>query len=147
MNFPIWELHWAGGGLLIALIAVFHVYIAHFAVGGGLFLVLTEHLGYSRNSQPILDYTKRHTKFFLLVTMVLGGITGVGIWFIISLVAPAATITLIHTFVFAWPSNGSFSWARSWPCSSTSTLSEKWAAATTWPSAGSISSSDGCRCS
>ena len=102
MNFPIWELHWAGGGLLIALIAVFHVYIAHFAVGGGLFLVLTEHLGYRRNSQPILDYTKRHTKFFLLVTMVLGGITGVGIWFIISLVAPAATITLIHTFVFAW---------------------------------------------
>jgi len=102
MNFPIWELHWAGGGLLIALIAVFHVYIAHFAVGGGLFLVLTEHLGYHRQSPAILDYTKRHTKFFLLVTMVLGGITGVGIWFIISLVAPAATSQLIHTFVFAW---------------------------------------------
>ena len=102
MNFPIWELQWAGGGLLIALIAVFHVYIAHFAVGGGLFLVLTEHLGYRRNSPAILDYTKRHTKFFLLVTMVLGGITGVGIWFIISLVAPAATSQLIHIFVFAW---------------------------------------------
>ena len=102
MNFPIWELQWAGGGLLIALIAVFHVYIAHFAVGGGLFLVLTEHLAYRRESQEILGYAKRHTKFFLLVTMVLGGITGVGIWFIISLVAPAATTTLIHTFVFAW---------------------------------------------
>lgn len=102
MNFPIWELHWAGGGLLIALIAVFHVYIAHFAVGGGLFLVLTEFLAYRKNSPAILDYAKRHTKFFLLVTMVLGGITGVGIWFIISLVAPAATTSLIHTFVFAW---------------------------------------------
>jgi mono/diheme cytochrome c family protein len=102
MNFPIWDLQWAGGGLLIALIAVFHVYIAHFAVGGGLFLVLTEHLAYRRNSPEILDYAKRHTRFFLLVTMVLGGITGVGIWFIISLVAPAATTTLIHTFVFAW---------------------------------------------
>jgi hypothetical protein len=102
MNFPIWELHWAGGGLLIALIAVFHVYVAHFAIGGGLFLVLTEHLAYRRNSQPILDYTKRHTKFFLIVTMVLGGISGVGIWFIISLVSPAATTQLIHTFVFAW---------------------------------------------
>ena len=102
MNFPIWELQWAGGGLLIALIAVFHVYIAHFAVGGGLFLVLTEHLAYRRNSPEILDYTKRHTKFFLLVTMVLGGITGVGIWFIISLVSPAATTSLIHTFVFGW---------------------------------------------
>ena len=102
MNFPVWELQWAGGGLLIALIAIFHVYIAHFAVGGGLFLVLTEHLAYRRNSPEILDYTKRHTKFFLLVTMVLGGITGVGIWFIISLVSPAATTSLIHTFVFGW---------------------------------------------
>jgi mono/diheme cytochrome c family protein len=102
MNFPVWELQWAGGGLLIALIAVFHVYIAHFAVGGGLFLVLTEHLAYRRNSPEILGYAKRHTKFFLLVTMVLGGITGVGIWFIISLVAPAATTSLIHTFVFGW---------------------------------------------
>ena len=102
MNFPVWDLQWAGGGLLIAMIAVFHVYIAHFAVGGGLFLVLTEHLAYRRNSPEILGYTKRHTKFFLLVTMVLGGITGVGIWFIISLVSPAATTSLIHTFVFGW---------------------------------------------
>jgi mono/diheme cytochrome c family protein len=102
MNFPVWELHWAGGGLLIALIAVFHVYVAHFAIGGGLFLVLTEHLAYRRNAPDILAYVKRHTRFFLLVTMVLGGITGVGIWFIISLVAPAATTSLIHTFVFGW---------------------------------------------
>ena len=35
MNYPVWELGAAGGGLLIALIAVIHVYIAHFAVGGG----------------------------------------------------------------------------------------------------------------
>ncbi|WP_083517892.1 cytochrome ubiquinol oxidase subunit I [Desulfomicrobium orale] len=102
MNFPVWELHWAGGGLLIAAMAVFHVYIAHFAVGGGLFLVLTERMGYRRNSPGILEYTRRHTKFFLLVTMVLGGITGVGIWFTISLLSPAATAQLIHTFVFAW---------------------------------------------
>lgn len=102
MNFPVWDLQWAGGGFLIATIAVFHVYIAHFAVGGGLFLVLTEMMGYRKNSPGILEYTRRHTKFFLLVTMVLGGITGVGIWFTISLIAPAATSQLIHTFVFAW---------------------------------------------
>jgi len=102
MNYPIWDLQWAGGGLLIALIAVFHVYIAHFAVGGGLFLVVTEHMAYRRNSPETLEYVHRHTKFFLLVTMVLGGITGIGIWFIISLVAPAGTSQLIHTFVWAW---------------------------------------------
>ncbi|PTN35348.1 cytochrome ubiquinol oxidase subunit I [Desulfonatronum sp. SC1] len=102
MSYPVWELYWAGGGLLIAVIAIIHVFIAHFAIGGGLFLVLTERKGLRENNQGILDYTRRHAKFFLIVTMVFGALTGVGIWFTISLVAPAATSQLIHTFVFAW---------------------------------------------
>ncbi len=102
MNYPVWQLDFSGGGLLIALIAILHVYISHFAVGGGLFLVLTEMKGYREGSQPILDYTRKHTKFFLLLTLVLGAITGVGIWFTIALIAPAATSILIHNFVFGW---------------------------------------------
>ena len=38
MNYPIWELPTIGGGSLIAIIAILHVFIAHLAVGGGLFL-------------------------------------------------------------------------------------------------------------
>ncbi|HKK91436.1 MAG TPA: cytochrome ubiquinol oxidase subunit I, partial [Desulfobacteraceae bacterium] len=108
MNYPVWELTSAGGGLLIALIAVFHVYIAHFAVGGGLFLVLTEIKGYRENSTAILEYTRRHAWFFMLLTMVAGGITGVGIWFTISLLHPSATSLLIHQFVFGWASEWVF---------------------------------------
>ncbi len=102
MNYPIWQLDFFGGGLLIAVIAVFHVYISHFAVGGGLFLVLTEIKGYRENDPAILAYVRKHTKFFLLLTMVAGGLSGVGIWFTIALLNPAATSMLIHTFVFAW---------------------------------------------
>lgn len=102
MNYPVWELTWLGGGTLIALIAVLHVYIAHLAVGGGMFIWLTDWKGYRENSAPIHDYVHRHTWFFLLLTMVFGGVTGVGIWFIISLVSPTATSTLIHNFVFGW---------------------------------------------
>jgi len=102
MNYPVWQLDGAGGGLLIALIAVFHVYISHFAVGGGLFLVLTEMKGIREGNQAVIDFVYRHTKFFLLLTMVAGSISGVGIWFTISLLNPAATSELIHIFVFAW---------------------------------------------
>lgn len=102
MNYPVWPLDFAGGGLLIAIIAIIHVYIAHFAVGGGLFLVMTELKARRENSPPLMDYLRRHTKFFLLLTMVLGTTTGVGIWFTISVLNPAATSTLIHLFVFAW---------------------------------------------
>ena len=102
MNYPVWFLPETGGGLLIALIAIFHVFVSHFAVGGGLYLIYAEKKGLRENSQPILDFTKKHARFFLLVTMVFGSITGVGIWFIIALVNPAATSFLIHNFVFGW---------------------------------------------
>jgi len=102
MNYPVWLLDVFGGGTLIALIAVVHVYVSHFAVGGGLFLVITEMKGLRENSPAILEYTKKHTRFFLLLTMVFGGLTGVAIWFTIALLSPAGTSSLIHTFVFAW---------------------------------------------
>ncbi len=102
MNYPIWEIPSIGTAFLVALISIPHVYVSHFAIGGGLFLVLTEIMGYREKSAAILDYTKKHAKFFLLLTMVFGGMTGVGIWFIIALANPAAVSSLIHTFVFGW---------------------------------------------
>ncbi len=102
MNYPAWFLPNTGGGLLIAIIAVLHVVIAHLAVGGGLFLVLTERKAVLTKNSALLEYVKKHTWFFLLLSMVFGGVSGVGIWFIIALVNPAATSLLIHSFVFGW---------------------------------------------
>ncbi len=102
LDYPVWNLSVFGGGFWIAFIAVIHVYVAHFAVGGGLFLVLTEKKGYRENSADILEYTRKHSKFFLLLSAVFGSLTGVGIWFVISVLSPAATSVLIHHFVFGW---------------------------------------------
>ena len=102
MNYPIWYLPDTGGGLLIAIIAITHVFVSHFAVGGGLYLIFAELKGYRENNQAILDFTKEHAKFFLLLTMVFGSISGVGIWFIVSLVSPSGVSLLVHNFVFGW---------------------------------------------
>lgn len=102
MNYPVWYLPETGGGFLIALIAVLHVFVSHFAVGGGLYLIYAEKKGLRENSPAILEFVKKHARFFLLLTMVFGSITGVGIWFIIALVSPAGTSLLIHNFVFGW---------------------------------------------
>ncbi len=102
MNYPIWDLTTIGGGSLIALIAILHVLISHFAVGGGFFLWMTDRRAVASKDIRLVEYVKKHVWFFLLLTLVAGGMTGVGIWFIISLVHPAATSTLIHNFVFGW---------------------------------------------
>ncbi|MCL2347333.1 MAG: cytochrome ubiquinol oxidase subunit I, partial [Planctomycetaceae bacterium] len=48
------------------------------------------------------EYWKRHARFFILLTVVFGAITGVGIWWTIGLASPLATEMLIRTFVFGW---------------------------------------------
>lgn len=102
MNYPFWIVPTLGSAWVIGIIAIVHVYVSHFAVGGGAFLAVTEHLAYRRQDEQIYDYVKRHSRFFVLLTTVFGAITGVGIWWAISLANPDATATLIQNFTFAW---------------------------------------------
>jgi cytochrome bd-type quinol oxidase subunit 1/mono/diheme cytochrome c family protein len=102
VNYPIWEPPLIGGGLVIGIIAILHVFVAHFAVGGGMFLVLTERKAWRENDSGILDYLKIHSRFFILVVLVFGAVSGVGIWWSIGLVNPEATATLIRVFVWGW---------------------------------------------
>ncbi len=102
MDYPLFLVPHIGGGWLIGIIAILHVIIAHFAVGGGLLVVVTEQLGTRRNDSLWLDFARKQSTFLVLVSAVLGAITGVGIWFTIGLVHPAATAALIHAFVWGW---------------------------------------------
>jgi len=101
MNYPFWDVG-IGYGLLMAAIAVPHVFVSHFAIGGGLYLVVAETGARRRGDTARLAYLQRLTRFFVLVTLVFGALTGVGIWFIIGLLNPAATSVLIHNFVWGW---------------------------------------------
>ncbi len=102
MNYPVWEIPQIGGGMTIGLIAILHVFVSHFAVGGGLYLVFAEQKAYRENDPAVLDYVKGHSFFFVLVVLVFGAVSGVGIWWTIGLVSPAATSTLLRVFVWAW---------------------------------------------
>lgn len=102
MNYPVWDVPLLGGTWIIGLIACIHVFISHFAVGGGAFFALTEQIAYKTGDERIYDFLKQHSRFFLLLTTVAGAVTGVGIWWAISLVNPNGTGTLIQTFTLNW---------------------------------------------
>ncbi len=106
MNYPFWYIPHLGSGWVIGIIAIFHVVISQFAVGGGLYLPMAERKAL-RMKDPVLraawlQQLASHSKFFLVLTGVFGTVTGVGIWFAIGLTHPEATSTLIHNFVFGW---------------------------------------------
>jgi cytochrome bd-type quinol oxidase subunit 1 len=88
--------------MLIAFIAVVHVLVSHYAVGGGLFLAVETRHAYRTGNTAYLAYLKQHAWFFVLLTVVFGALTGVGIWWMIGLASPLATEVLIHNFVFGW---------------------------------------------
>lgn len=102
MHYPWWHVPILTSPMLIAAIAVIHVLISHYAVGGGLFLAVEARYAHREGRSDYLAYLKRHAKFFILFTVVLGAVTGVGIWWTIGLASPLATEMLIRTFVFGW---------------------------------------------
>jgi cytochrome bd-type quinol oxidase subunit 1 len=102
MQYPLWEVPVLGGGMVIAIVATVHVVVAHFAVGAGLFTAVTEYRAYKYNKPVLLRFLKDFSHYLVLVSFVFGALTGVGIWFSISLASPEATSALIHLFVWGW---------------------------------------------
>jgi cytochrome bd-type quinol oxidase subunit 1 len=88
--------------MLIAVIAVIHVFVSHYAVGGGILIALENQFAVKTKDKPYRDYWHNHARFFVLLTVAFGAITGVGIWWTIALASPLATEMLIRTFVFGW---------------------------------------------
>ena len=102
MNYPMWDVPIIGSGWVIGSIAIFHILVSHFAVGGGFYLPLAEAKAAREGREDWMRVIRAHAKFFLILTAVFGAVTGVGIWFAIGLASPEGTSTLIHYFVFGW---------------------------------------------
>ncbi len=102
MNFPSWDVPYLGSTWVIGIIAIFHVMISQFAVGGGFYLVMAERRALREGNDDWLAAIRKHSRFFLVLTTVFGAVSGVGIWFAIGLASPESTSTLIHNFVFGW---------------------------------------------
>ena len=101
MDYPVWNLA-MGGGMLMAIVAIAHVIVAHFAVGGGLVLAVSETLAVRRGDNDLRELAKRSSLMLILVSTVFGAISGVGIWVVAGLVSPGAISALIHNYVWGW---------------------------------------------
>ena len=101
MDYPIWNLA-MGGGMLMAIVAISHVIVSHFAIGGGLLIAVTETLAVKRDDPVLRELARRSSLMLILVSTVFGAISGVGIWVVAGLISPAAISALIHTYVWGW---------------------------------------------
>jgi hypothetical protein len=103
MDFPIFHLDFFGNRLLIAVIAIVHVFHNHPLAVGAIPVVAAMEWWGLKTGRPEWDRLAYRILFvcFILTTSV-GALTGVGIWFSTSLVNPAAIGSLIRVFFWAW---------------------------------------------
>ena len=71
MEFPVWDVG-IGYGVLMALFGVVHVFVSHFAIGGGLALVLAERRARRAGDVAVLAHVRRLSAFFAPTTLVVG---------------------------------------------------------------------------
>lgn len=102
MHYPWWYVPGLTSPMIIAIVAIFHVIVSHYAVGGGILLARENSFAIKKKDHQYRSYWKKHAQFFVLLTVAYGALTGVGIWWTIGLASPLATELLIRTFVFGW---------------------------------------------
>jgi cytochrome d ubiquinol oxidase subunit I len=102
MSYPVWEVPFLGSGWIVGIVAIIHIFLSHFAVGGGLFLPVMETYALKRKDEAMRQWLRKHARLFLIVTSVGGAGYGVGIWVVVALANPHGIGHLIHGFVLGW---------------------------------------------
>ncbi len=100
--YPIWEVPYITGGMIIAAIATFHILPSHLTIGGMWFNVFVESKAYRDDRPELMTFVKKYSLLLLIFSYVFGSLTGVGIWFATSVVAPRGISALIHNYVWGW---------------------------------------------
>ena len=89
-------------GLVIGGMGIFHVFLAQFAIGGGWLMLYFQWLAQSGREIHARQFLDGFFKVLVLISFVLGALTGVGMW-LTSIQVSAPTIGLmVDTFHWFW---------------------------------------------
>jgi len=89
-------------GLVIGGLGIFHVFLAQFAIGGGVLMTYFEHLSGSGKVPGARRFLDGYFKLLVLVSFVVGALTGVGMWFTSIQVSPRTIGQMVDVFHWVW---------------------------------------------
>ncbi len=97
-------------GLVIGGLGIFHVFLAQFAIGGGFLMFWFEWLrqtGREPKAGIVIDSVLR---VFILLSFVVGALTGVGMWLTSIQVSPQTIGLMVDEFRWVWATEWVFFW-------------------------------------
>lgn len=89
-------------GLAIGGLGIVHVFLAQFAIGGGFLMCYLQWLAMRGKSTVARAFLDSYFKFLVLVSFVLGAITGVAMWFVSIQVSPQTIGLMVGAFHWVW---------------------------------------------
>ena len=105
MDFPYYPVNDFGPvikGMVIGGLGIVHVFVAQFAIGGGLLMCYFQWLAQSGRCEPARRFLDGYFKAIVLISFVIGALTGVGMW-LITIQTSARTIGLmVDAFHWIW---------------------------------------------
>jgi cytochrome bd ubiquinol oxidase subunit I len=89
-------------GLAIGGLGIFHVFTAHFAIGGGMLLCYFQWLAMTGRSASARAFLDGYFRSLVLISFVTGALTGVGLWFTSIQVSPVTIGLMVDEFHWLW---------------------------------------------
>ncbi|MEK6643365.1 MAG: c-type cytochrome [Planctomycetota bacterium] len=101
-NYPINDFGPVMKGLVIGGLGIVHVFLAQFAIGGGMLMCYFQRLASTNRSPNARQLLDGYFKVLVLVSFVVGALTGVGMWFTTIQISPRTIGVMVDQFHWVW---------------------------------------------
>jgi cytochrome bd-type quinol oxidase subunit 1 len=106
--YPVLDVSPLMKGVVIGGLGIFHVFLAQFAIGGGMLLCYLQWLHMRGRCTLARRFADDYFKVLVLVSFVLGAVTGVAMWFTSIQISPRTIATMVHEFHWVWATEWTF---------------------------------------
>lgn len=111
MNLPYYPLHDFGPlmkGMIIGGLGILHVFVAQFAIGGGMLMCYFQWLAQTGRNAHARRFLDSYFQFLILISFVVGVVTGVGMWFTAIQISPRTIGLMVEEFHWIWATEWTF---------------------------------------
>jgi cytochrome d ubiquinol oxidase subunit I len=95
-------------GMVIGGVGILHVFLAQFAIGGGMLMCYFEWLSQTGRNPHAGRFLRSYFQFLVLASFVLGALTGVGLWLTSIQVSPQTIGLMVGEFHWVWATEWTF---------------------------------------
>lgn len=95
-------------GMIIGGLGIFHVFLAQFAIGGGMLLCYFQHRANKHDDTLSRRFVDGYFRWLVLVSFVTGALTGVAMWLTTIQISPRTIGIMVDEFHWLWATEWTF---------------------------------------